>query len=436
MALDQETKSAIEGALNAFNELKNTIDPLKTDVQTLRIKTDAFDQAKLDKLAKDINDGIELSQKAQAKQQALEENNKAMEIELSALKTAFNRAPNGSDSSEGSEKKLRKKMNSAFNAFARVNTGSRQMYFDEYLKEHCAEDQEIKSMLVGNDPNGGFLVLPEFGGIIKTQIFESSPIRQLADVITIGSDMYDVLTDSDQAAAGWTGESTPRTNSGTPVVGKIQIPAHEMYAYPKATQKLLDDAMIDIEAWLAGKVADIFGRTEATTFVTGNGVAKPFGFMSYAAGTDITQQQVEQVNTGDAANFTYNGLVGVQNALKEPYQRNATWLYRRASNLNIMEIKDGQGRPIFNMTYDKNAGLEPSLLGAPVRFAADVAAMAANALVAAYGDFKQAYQIVDRMGTRVLRDPYTDKPNVGFYTTRRVGGGLTNFEALKIQKMA
>lgn len=431
--LDTETKAAVEGALKAFNEYKGAVEEIKKTVDGHRVKLDTFDEAKFKKLADDVANGIEASQKANARAEAAEKRAQDAEKKALELETAFNRAP-GAATSEEKSKEMRKKMNKLFNDFARTNG---QMHFDEYLKQNHASDPEVKSLLVGADPQGGYLVMPEFGGVIVTQVFETSPMRQLADVVTIGqSDSYDVIVDQDQASGGWTGESSSRSATNTPTIGKIHIPAHELYAFPQATQKLLDDAMIDVEAWLAKKVADILSRTENTAFITGNGVSKPTGIMSYSSGTTLSSQQVEQVNSGDNANFTYDGLVNVQNALKEPYQANATWLYRRASNANIMQIKDGQGRPIFNMSYDKNVGLEPSLLGQPVRFAADVAAIAANALAAAYGDFKQAYQIVDRMGIRVLRDPYTSKPNVGFYTTKRTGGGVVNFEAYKIQKIS
>ena len=199
--------------------------------------------------------------------------------------------------------------------------------------------------------------------------------------------------------------------------------------------------MFDVEAWLAAKVAEEFGRKEATAFVTGTGVAQPKGIMSYASSTastttTVAAQQIEQVVTGDAANFTYDGLVNLQNSLKEAYQPNAVFLFRRASNANIMQIKDGQGRPIFNMAFDKNVGLQPTLMGQPCYYAADVAAIASNALAMAYGDIRKAYQIVDRTGIRILRDPYSGKPNVSFYTTKRVGGGVVNFEALKLAKIS
>jgi HK97 family phage major capsid protein len=331
-------------------------------------------------------------------------------------------------------KALQRKSNKLFNEFARLDTGNTSMYFDEHLKKAMREDPELKAMSVDSDPNGGFMTLPEFGGVIATKVFETSPLRSLANVTQIGSDTLEVVVDYDEADASWTSERGSRSATNTPTLGKIDIYAHEMYANPQVTQKMLDDAVIDVEAWIQGKVADKFARKEATAFVTGSGVGQPKGIMSYTAGTTISSGQVEQVVTGDATNVTYDGFINTQNALKEPYQNNAHWLYQRATNAKVMLIKDGESRPIFNMNYDRNAGMEMLVLGKPVRFAADVAAVGSAALCAAYGDFRQAYQIVDRVGLRILRDPYTNKPYIGFYTTRRVGGGLVNFEALKIMK--
>jgi HK97 family phage major capsid protein len=203
---------------------------------------------------------------------------------------------------------------------------------------------------------------------------------------------------------------------------------------------MLDDSMIDMEGWIGQKVTDKFTRDEATAFVTGSGVNKPKGLTSYTSGTDTTQKQIEQVVTTDAANFTYDGIVNLQAKLKEAYQPNAVFLLQRASIANIMQIKDGNGQPIFNMFFagntGRNTGMQTMIMGKQIYFAADVAAIATNALAMIYGDIRRAYQIVDRAGVRILRDPFTSKPNVLFYVTKRVGGGVKNFEAIKLQKIS
>ncbi|MBN9265966.1 MAG: phage major capsid protein, partial [Hyphomicrobium sp.] len=305
-----------------------------------------------------------------------------------------------------------------------------------YLAKRAESQPELKALSVGSDPNGGYLVMPELGGIIQNRVFESSPIRMLATVTPIGSDALELLQDNDEADCGWVSEGGSRGETSTPTLGKLNFPAEEMYAKPKVTQKLLEDASIDVEAWLMQKVADKFARKEATAFVSGTGTGQPRGLLSYTAGTTITSGQIEQVNSGSATTFTYDGLVDLQNALKEAYQPNAVFLIRRVSNTHLMKIKDGEGHPIFNMAFDRNVGLQPTVMGKPVYFAADVPAVTGAALAMIYGDIREAYQIVDRRGISILRDPYSSKPFVEFYTTKRVGGGVKNFEAVKIGKIA
>jgi HK97 family phage major capsid protein len=437
MTTETELTKSVETALTAFNEVKGMVEGFGKKLNDITPKMDAFDQVKFDKMADDIAKGIELSQKADARAKAAEEAHKEqvarLEGEVEGLKTAFNRPGAGTEAKEA-EKEIQTKRNKLFNQFARSKK-SNQQDFNEYLEDTVTPD-EVKALSVGSDPDGGYLVMPEFGGIIQTRVFESSPIRQLASVISINTDSYEYVLDNGEADGEWVGETTAPTTETTPQLGKKSITVHELAAKPKATQKMIDDGIVDVEAWLAGKVADIFARKEATAFVSGDGVGKPRGILSYTAGTDISKEMIEQIVTGAGTALAYDGLIDLQNALKEPYQANASFLYKRTTNAALLKLKDLEGRPIFNMTYDKNAGLRPTLLGQPAYFAADMPAVAASALPIAYGDIRAAYQVVDRIGIRVLRDPYTNKPFVIFYTTKRVGGAVVNFEAIKLQKVS
>ncbi|MBP3955405.1 phage major capsid protein [Gemmata sp. G18] len=435
-AVITEVKDALKGMETKFNTAMSGLDAFKSEIAPKLGKMDAFDEAKFNKVSETIASAVEESQKLTGKlkaaEDAFETKHKLLEAELNGVKTALNRpAAGGSNDSDKEAKAQHKKL---FNQFARSKK-SNQQDFHEFIEASDAP-AEVKALSVGSDPDGGYLVMPEFGGIIQTKVFETSPIRQLASVVNISTDAYEYVLDNGEADGEWVGETTAPTTETTPQFGKKSIVVHELAAKPKATQKMIDDGIVDIEAWLAGKVADIFARKEATAFVSGNGVGKPRGILSYAAGTDITQEQIEQVVTGSASTFTYDGMVDLQNALKEPYQANASFLYKRATNAALLKIKDLEGRPIFNMTYDKNAGLRPTLLGQTAYFANDMPAIASNALAMAYGDIKAGYQIVDRIGIRVLRDPYTNKPFVIYYTTKRVGGGVINHEALKLGKIS
>jgi HK97 family phage major capsid protein len=434
-----ELTKSVETALAAFNEYKGMVEELKSSVASIKPKMDAFDEAKFNKIQEDIGKAIEESQKEKARARALDEqqktmldDQKALKGELEAVKTALNRAP-APGTSEEKTKELVAKRTKLFNEFAR-SKGKDD--FDDFLTKKIEAEPELKALSVGVDSSGGYLVIPEFGGVITTKVFESSPIRQLASVTTIGTDSYEVVVDYDEAGVGWVSETGSRSTTTTPTIGKVSIPVHELYANPKATQKVLEDPSMDMESWLMGKVADGFARAEATAFVTGIGVGKPRGFLTYTAGSTLSSGQIEQVNSGSTTAFKYAGVVNLQNALKEEYQSNAVFITKRASNALLMQILDGEGRPIFNMMYDKNVGLRPTIMGKEVYFGNDMPTVESAALSLAYGDFKRAYQIVDRKGVTVLRDPFSDKPYVSFYTTKRVGGGVINFEAIKLQKMS
>lgn len=425
-----EVKTAAENALKAFEECKTMIEDVKKDhgklEGTIKGKLDAFDQKKFDSIVADVSKAVEAAEALKGQQAALAEQQKQLE-------TAFNRA--GAPSSEEKSKEAETKRNKLFNQFAKSKSASK-FSLEEYIERSVPDEAERKTLFVGSDPDGGYLVMPEFGGIVVGKIFESSPMRQLASQVTIGTDTYEVVVDNNEAEAEWVGETGTRNDTDTPQLVKVSIPVHELSAQPKVTQKMIDDGIIDMEAWLSQKVADIFARTEATAFVTGSGVNKPRGLMTYTAGTDVNTGQIEQVNSGSATDFTCAGLVNLQSSLKEEYQNNATFIVKRASIANLMQVLDGNGRPIFNTMFDKNTGMETMIMGRPLRFANDVAAVSGGALAMAYGDIRRAYQIVDRMGIRVLRDPYTSKGFIKMYTTKRVGGGVVNFEAVKIGKIA
>lgn len=303
-------------------------------------------------------------------------------------------------------------------------------------------DLFTKDMTVDSDQDGGFFVNPEMSAEIVTKVWESSPMRALASVQTISSDSLEIMQDLDQAGSGWVQERGSRTVTTTPKFNQVKIATNELYAEPQASQKMLDDASINIESYLAQKVADKFGRDEATAFISGNGVGKPMGILSYGSTTDSVGdpfglvQQVVQAATGHTTIINFDDIFDVQTALKEPYQANASWLCNRIQIGGIRKLKDSQNRYLWEPGLQ--VGAPATLLGRPIFTAADLPSVLTVNTVGGlvYGDFKAAYQIVDRIGIRVLRDPFTAKPFVLFYTTKRVGGGVKNFEALKILTQA
>lgn len=299
----------------------------------------------------------------------------------------------------------------------------------------------MAAMSVGSDPDGGYSVTPDTTGRIVKKIYETSPMRQVAAVTTIGTDRLEGFNDLGEGTAGWVGETQARPATDTPQLGKWEIPVHEMYAFPQATQKLLDDSMFDIEAWLADKTSDKFIRTENASFINGDGVLKPRGLLTYptAVTADATRAwgTFQHVLTGTDATFgtTTNGtdkLIDLVYSVKAGYRANANFMTARSTIAAIRKIKDGQGNYAWQPSLSALSG--GTILGFNVVEAEDMPAMAADSLSLAFGDFRETYQIVDRVGIRVLRDALTNKPYVGFYTTKRVGGAAINFEAVKFMK--
>ena len=296
----------------------------------------------------------------------------------------------------------------------------------------------MAAMSVDSDPNGGYTVTPDLSGRMVRRIYETSPMRQLASVVTIGADALEGFNDLDEAGAEWVGERSVRNETSTPVIGKWSIPVHEISAKPKATQKILDDSAFDIEGWLARKVSDKFSRAENTAFLQGDGVEKPRGLLTYqtAATADATRAwgTFEHINTGSSASFgsAPNGsdkMIDLVFALKAEHRARASWLMARSTMAAVRKLKDGEGNYLWTPNFEAQRG--GVLLGFPIAEAEDMPPLGANSLSIAFGDFAEAYTIVDRAGIRVLRDPFTAPPHVLFFTTRRVGGGAINFEAVK-----
>ncbi len=314
--------------------------------------------------------------------------------------------------------------------------------FRNYLRKNNAgsDIEEIKALSAGSDPDGGYLVTPDISGRIVQLVNETSPMRQVANIVTIGTDRLEGTRDLDEGTTGWVAETDARTETDTPQIGQYAIPVHEQYAEPRATQRLLDDAMFNIEEWLAAKIADKFSRMENTAFVSGDGTGKPKGFLTYAAGVpdSTTFNVIEQVVSGAAGAFAASNpgdaLINLIYSLKGVYRSNAVFMMKRATLAEVRKLKDTDGNYIYNPDMQNKTG--GTLFGFPVVEVEDMPALAADSLSIAFGDFNAGYQIVDRQGLHILRDNLTAKPFVKFYTTKRVGGDVVNFEAIKLMKFA
>lgn len=293
----------------------------------------------------------------------------------------------------------------------------------------------IKALSVGGDPDGGYVVHPDMSGRIVRKVFETSPMRQFASVQVISTDSLEGLHDLDEAASGWVSETGGRPETGTPQIEKWSIPVHEQYAAPRATQKIVDDAAIDMEAWLAGKVAEKMARVENTAFVSGDGVGKPRGFLDYPDGTTLPGQ-IERFTTGVNGGFAAapdgaDVLVNMVYGMKDAYRGSANWFMNRGTQGAVRLLKNSDGQMLWQPSIA--AGQPSTLLGYGVVGMEDMPAYTVtDSLAIAFADMAETYQIVERQGTRILRDPYTAKPYIIYYTTRRVGGDVVNFEAIKL----
>jgi HK97 family phage major capsid protein len=313
--------------------------------------------------------------------------------------------------------------------------------FNRFLRKNdrLLTADEVKTLSAGSDPDGGYLVTPDVTGRMVKKVYETSPIRQLASVQPISTDALEGMEDIGEAGCGYAGEHTTSGDTTTPQLGKWRIDVHNIDTEPKATQQLLDDAAVDVEAWLADKVAGKFSRFENSEFV--NGAANKI--RGFAAGYDMVADdgsgvawgKIGYVGTGSAGSITdpekLHDLVG---ALKIDFLPNAKFVTRRAVVTKLRKLKTTDG--MFLWQPSLVLGVPETLLGHALVRAEDMPALANGSKSLAFGDFQQAYQIVDRQGIRVLRDPFTAKPYVKFYTQKRTGGGVINFEAIKLLHFA
>ncbi len=288
-----------------------------------------------------------------------------------------------------------------------------------------------------SDPDGGFLVPEDYEQAIDRVALSVSAMRRLATVRTIGTDTYKKLVNQGGASAGWVGEKGARAETNTPTLVEIAINAKEVYAMPAATQTLLDDARVDIAGWLADEVSIEFSEQESDAFINGNGVEKPKGIAAYpmAANASYAWGKVGYITSGNATLINdLDKLIDLQHALKAVYRNGAAWLMNDATLATIRKMKDGDGNYIW--VPGLKDGAPDTLLGKPVEIDDNVDDIAANKYPIFFANFKRAYLIIDRQGVRVLRDPYTTKPYVLFYTTKRVGGGIVMYEAIKALKVS
>jgi len=403
-----EIKDAFEDFMRAFETFKQSNDDRLIEIE--RRSSDVVTEEKVDRINR-----------------ALDEQKRALDdLTLAATRPSLGQSLGGE-----------------FKQAPDRTSRERKTAFDRYVRKGDAsgfDALELKALSAGTPADGGYVVPTEIEQTIDRILQRYSPIRSIASVRQIGGNIYRKPITTVGASTGWVAETASRSQTDSPTLSVIDFPAMELYAMPAATQTLLDDAQVDIETWLAGEVQTVFAEQESAAFVNGDGSSKPKGFLSYTNVADGSWAwgKIGYVATGVSADFAASnpsdGLLDLAYTPKQSYRANASWVMNRKTEAAVRKFKDSTGNYIWQPS--NLAGQPATLFGYPVVESEDMPDIAAGSTSIAFGDFARGYLIVDRIGIRVLRDPFTAKPYVLFYTTKRVGGGVQNFEAIKLLKFA
>lgn len=327
-------------------------------------------------------------------------------------------------------------------AAAQMGAGGGQALRDkdytESFNAHMRKGDVQAALNKGAAEEGGYLTPVEWDRTIIDKLREESPMRELAQVQVTSKAGWSKLFNMGGTGSGWVGEEDQRPETATPVLAALGFGHGEIYANPAATQQLLDDSEINIESWLASEVQAEFAEQEGQAFISGDGNKKPAGILTYVTGgANATKHPfgaIQAINSGAAADITSDAVLDLIYGLPKKYRQNARFLTNNLTIAKLRKLKDGQGNYLWQPSAQ--AGQPATLHGYGLAEDENMPDVAANALPIMFGDFKRGYLIIDRMGVRVLRDPYTKKPYVLFYTTKRVGGGVQNPECLRALQVA
>ena len=399
-----ETKTADTDLTDAFDGFMRTFEAYKeaNDERLKSIERRAADALSDDKLAR-----ID---------KALDDASRAVEtLALKSHRPALDTAQRAASDRRHSQ---------AFESYVRKGDASRLSQFEE------------KALSAGSNPDGGYTVPVEIETTVNAALRAISPIRAIAGNRQVTASVYRNPYATSGFATGWVGETAARAQTNTPTLAEMAFPTMELYAMPAATPSLLEDSAIAIDQWIADEVRSAFAEQEAAAFVNGDGVNRPRGFLAYPTvdNTVFAHGSVGTISTGVDGAFPTTDpsdkLIDLIYSVKAGYRANATFVMNRATQSTIRKMKDADGNYLWQPA--QAAGSAATLLGFPVAEAEDMPDMATDSLSVAFGDFNRGYLVVDRVGVRVLRDPYSAKPYVLFYTTKRVGGGIQDFEAIKL----
>lgn len=338
---------------------------------------------------------------------------------------------------------LLRKARPALGSGAGAFPSEQKQAFEAYIRngnEQGIRALEEKAMSYGSGPDGGYLVPTEIETEIGKRLAALSPIRSIASVRRVSSALLKKPFALSGPATGWVGETAARTQTNSPTLAELQFPTSEIYAMPAATATLLEDSAVNLDQWISDEVELAFAEQEGEAFVTGNGSSKPRGFLDYSQVADANWawDKIGYLSTGVSGGFAGSApsdvLIDLIYSLRTGYREGASFVMNRKTQANIRKMKDADGNYLWQPP--SIIGSRASLMGFPVVEAEAMPDIAANATAIAFGDFQRGYLVVDRAGVRVLRDPYSAKPYVLFYITKRVGGGVQDFSAIKLLKFS
>ena len=369
------------------------------------------------------------------------------EERIAALETGLDGVKSDVDAIRAESATMRERIERIARTGARPSLGSGEgkapetkSFVDQYLRRGL--ETGIKSFTAATGADGGFAVPREIDALIARTLTDISPIRSIAQVVQTGTAGYRKLVTTGGTPSGWVSETAARPETDTPAFAEIAPPSGELYANPAASQAMLDDAAFDVESWLAGEIAEEFARAEGAAFVNGSGTNRPRGFLN---GTPTPQDDavrafgtLQYVASGADGNFASvspeDRLVDLVHALRPAYRQGASFVMNSSTLARIRKMKSDDGAFLWQPSLA--AGQPATLLGYPVVEAEDMPDIAANSLSIAFGNFRAGYLIAERSATTILRDPFTNKPFVHFYATKRIGGQVMNSEAIKLMKFA
>lgn len=438
--MSDEIKGLIEAQGRAFEAFKFEIGEMK--------KADGLTEEKIARIEKSLDDAVEAKAKIEARLTAEQKAREDLEAKINRMGAQADSEDEAKAIAELSDmnavlSSVARERSKSFDPMDRNGYAEYKAALDRFMRRGKDEltNDEVKTLSAGSDPDGGYFVTPDLTGRVVTKVYETSAMRQIASVQTISSDSLGGIEDLGEGGAGYADEQNTSGDATTPQVGKWHIPVYWIDTEPKATQQLLDDASVNIEAWLAGKVSDKFARFENKEFVAGS-TGKIRGITSYDTaaddGTGVAWGKIGYVASGASGAFGASNptdkIFDLIGTVKDAYLMGSRFLTRRSVVTAIRKFKDSTGQYLWQPSLVM--GQPEMIAGYPITRAEDLPALGAGSLSLFFGDFSAAYQIVDRQGMRTMRDPYTSKPFVKFYTTRRVGGGMVNFEAIKAMKFA